>query len=212
MNGVLAAIRPRCDAAGSNSVACFGGGSNSKQPQGSPLDPACQLPTGNARGDVFAVSLSPISHLHPTRFDLANPFDVTALSIAQSCLARVVCLSGQDGPMACEGFRRPSNGQISALHRKSQFAWQKQQLAPLRRHQETRRPSRLLAPMEWLDVFGRSLWGLFGSTAPLQSTFTHPLANPASKPPSLADWGHAVRERGSVPELPLGSVLEAFTS
>lgn len=111
MNGVLAAIRPRCDAAGSNSVACFGGGSNSKQPQGSPLDPACQLPTGNARGDVFAVSLSPISHLHPTRFDLANPFDVTALSIAQSCLARVVCLSGQDGPMACEGFRRPSNEQ-----------------------------------------------------------------------------------------------------
>lgn len=86
MNGVLAAIRPRCDAAGSNSVACFGGGSNSKQPQGSPLDPACQLPTGNARGDVFAVSLSPISHLHPTRFDLANPFDVTALSIARLAL------------------------------------------------------------------------------------------------------------------------------
>ncbi|KAL6814008.1 hypothetical protein V8C40DRAFT_255754 [Trichoderma camerunense] len=33
------------------------------------------------------------------------------------------------------------------------------ELAPLRRHQETRRPSRLLAPMEWLDIFGRSLWG-----------------------------------------------------
>lgn len=66
--------------------------------------------------------------------------------------------------------------------------------------------------MEWLDVFGRSLWGLFGSTAPPQSTFTHPLANPASKATLLADWGHAVRERGSVPELPLGSVLEAFTS
>lgn len=64
----------------------FWGGSNSKQPQGSPLDPACQLPTGNARGDVFAVSLSPISHLHPTRFDLANPFDVTALSIARLAL------------------------------------------------------------------------------------------------------------------------------
>lgn len=139
MNGFWAAIRPRCDAAGSNSVACFGG-SSSKQPQGSPLDPA---PTGNARGDVFTISLlqsaiftQPDSIWPSVRCD--GPFD------SSSCLDRVVCLSGQDGPMACEGFRLPSNGNLSlALEEPIRLA----ELAPLRRHQKTRRPLRLLAPM-----------------------------------------------------------------
>ncbi|PKK51102.1 hypothetical protein CI102_5926 [Trichoderma harzianum] len=56
MNGVLAAIRPRCDAAGSNSVACFGG-VQQQATSGEPPGPSLPAPTGNARGDVFAVSL-----------------------------------------------------------------------------------------------------------------------------------------------------------
>lgn len=42
MNGVLAAIRPRCDAAGSNSVACFGGGFQQQATSGEP--PGSSLP------------------------------------------------------------------------------------------------------------------------------------------------------------------------
>ncbi|KAL6807924.1 hypothetical protein GGI42DRAFT_259832 [Trichoderma sp. SZMC 28013] len=159
MNGVLAATRPRYDAAGSNSVACLG----RKQPQGSP--PWIQLRQGTHVVMSSPSSLLPISHLHATRFDWANPFDVTALSIARLAFGRVVCFSGQDGPMACEGFRLPSNGPSQPCTARANSPG-RSRARPLETTPENEAPVGGCLPPQWLDVLWSQPVGMLGSTAP----------------------------------------------
>ncbi|EHK21345.1 uncharacterized protein TRIVIDRAFT_70300 [Trichoderma virens Gv29-8] len=190
------AIRPWYDAAGSNSVACFGAVSKSKQPQGSPLDPA---PTGNARGDVFTICLlqsaiftQPDSTLPSVRCD--GPFD------SSSCIDGVAAVIWA----------------ISALQQEAPVRLA--ELAPLETMPKKRGARGLASlvtdytsPVEMYSMEARRLihihihihWQIPHQKATLLLL--------ASNCPLTLDWGHAVRERGSVPELPLGSIQEALT-
>ncbi|KAL7915830.1 hypothetical protein GGI35DRAFT_7597 [Trichoderma velutinum] len=140
------------------------------------------------------------------RFD--HPFDVTALSIARLALTGWCVYLAKMGQWHVKDSGRHQMA-ISALHWRANSPGR---ACPLRRHQK--RGARRGCLPQWLDVFGHSQWGCLEAAPP--HPHPHPQANPASKPPFgshcplTLDWGHAVRERGSVPELPLGSIQEAF--